>query len=325
MKKAIGFAAGLIIVIAVFGLVGVSSIIIQILEAEWGYFLLAIWVSVLIMLLHSYRLRLIVNSQMYKIGFLNAAKIHIASNSVNLITPVVKAGGIPLKVHYLSKTNIPSIRSCALVIGEIATETISFYSTFVVLLLVLILTHRLPPAYAYIGFGLAALIILVSLLLFKIMLSPRTLRRLIKGVILRFTSMDPRLSSKIFNCSMQSFLKNRQLWTNTLSISFFCRFLEFLRIYLVFLAFGFGATLGVVLTIWVVETLLSGIPWFPGGLGLVEGGTISLLSLLSIPGLSAAMASSFILFDRIAGLWIPLAIGLLAAAEIKRNGVKKEP
>jgi len=272
MKTLAGILAGLVLLLAVFHLIGFSSVALALSEASPIGLLSALGISLSIILLHSYRLKLILRAQKYKPAFWNVAKIHAASNTVNMLTPVVKVGGIPLKVHYLSRSNIPPALSCASVVGEIAIETFSFYFTFAFLLIALLVSNQLPDIYIYLGFLAVLAVIIGAFTSARVLFSQKRLERFTRNFLMKFATVDAKSASKIFNCSVRSFLKDRELCAKVITISFFCRLLEFARIYLVFMALGFQAGLAIVLTVWVVESFLSGIPWLPGGMGLVEGG-----------------------------------------------------
>jgi len=321
MNPIAGIISGILIVLGIVNFVGIASLIPVLEKMNHLYLLQAVYVTLAILLFHSMRLKLVLNAQKYPLSLWNATKIHLATNSINLMTPVVKVGGIPMKVDYLSKANVPSIMSCASVVGEIVTETLSFFSTLVVLMLYLIFTDRLPMQYAYLGSVIVIIFGLLLVFALQIMLSRQRLENFIKKVILRFTTIDATLASKQFNCSLNSYLNNRPLLYSTLFISFFCRILEFARINLIFLALGLNVSLGLIVTIWVLEAFFSGMPWLPGGIGLVEVGSIYALTLLMVP---LAIATPIILVNRLVGHWTPLILGGIVLSSLKRNGITCE-
>ncbi|MBN2094882.1 MAG: flippase-like domain-containing protein [Candidatus Aenigmarchaeota archaeon] len=321
MKPIAGLISGIVLVLLSIYFIGTETVLNTLAQMNLNYLSWAIYLTLTIMLLHSIRLKMILDAQKYQLGLWNATKIHVASNTANLMTPVVKVGGIPLKVHYLSRANLPSMMSCASVIGEIATETFSFYSTFILILAYLTITNHLPPNYTYLGILMFGLFVLFFLGSFKVLMSQKRLERFIKSVILRFTTINAKLASKQLNCSINTFFSNVPLFYGTLAISFFCRLLEFARLSLIFLALGLNVGLGIVLTLWILEAFLSGLPWLPGSVGLVEIGSISVLAVLQMP---AALAASIILLSRVVSYWIPLFIGGAVMSRLKRHGVRCE-
>jgi len=321
MKPIAGVITGIVILLGIVNFVGIAKLVPILATMNFHLLLQAIGLSLAILLFHSIRLKLILNAQKYPLSLWNATKIHVSTNALNLMTPVVKVGGIPLKVDYLSKTNVPSIMSCASVVGEIVTETISFFTTLVFLLLFLIFTDRLPTEYAYIGTILVLLFGGLLLISLKIIFSRKSLENFIRRGILKFTTIDAALASKQFNCSINAYVSNKPLLYSTLFISFFCRLLELARINLIFLAFGFNVSISLIVTVWVLEAFFSGLPGFPGGIGLVEVGSIYALTLLGVP---VAIATPIILINRLIGHWTPLIIGGITLSSLKRNGIKCE-
>lgn len=321
MKPVAGMIAGILLLLGAVNFVGIASLIPKLAGMDFHYLLQAVYISIAILLFHSLRLKLILNAQKYPLSLWNATKIHVSTNTLNLMTPVIKVGGIPMKIDYLSKTNVPSIISCASVVGEIVTETLSFFLTLVFLLLFLIFANRLPLQYAYLS---SALLLIFGAILFvslKIIFSRKSLENFIRRGILRFTTVDASLASKQFNCSITTYISNKPLLYSTLFISFFCRLLELARINLIFLALGFNVSLGLIVTVWVLEAFFSGVPGLPGGIGIVEIGSIYALTFIGIP---LAIATPLILVNRFVGHWTPLIIGGIVMSSLKRHGITCE-
>lgn len=321
MRAVTGLITGILIIIGIIGFVGVASLFPTLIKLNYYYVGQAICATLAIMIFDSLRLKLVLNAQKYPMGLWNATKIHSATNTLNLLTPVIRIGGIPLRVNYVSKTNIPSIISCASVVGEIVTESVSFFATLTLLLFYLAVTHSLPGEYLNLSVGILIVSLILLLMSLQVIFSRRNLEKFIKKWILRFTTVNATLAAKQFTCSINSYMNNKPLLYSTFFISFFCRILEFARIHLIFLALGFQVSLGLVLTVWVLEAFFSGLPWIPGGIGLVEIGSISALSMLNIP---LAIATSLILINRMVSHWTPLAIGTVIMSRLRRGGIKCE-
>lgn len=321
MRAAIGIITGIFIILGILGFVGIAALFPTLIKLNYHYVLQAICATLAIMIFDSIRLKLVLNAQKYPMGLWNATKIHAATNTLNLLTPVIKIGGIPLRVNYVSRTNVPSIISCASVVGEIVTESISFFTTLTIILFYLAMTHSLPQQYLELSVALLIVSIIVLLMFLQIIFSRRNLEKFIRKWILRFTTVNATLAAKQFTCSINAYISNKPLLYSTFFISFFCRILEFARIYAIFLALGFQVSLGLVLIVWVLEAFFSGLPWIPGGIGLVEIGSISALTLLNIP---IAIATSLIIINRMISHWTPLAIGSVIMSRLSRGGIKCE-
>ena len=81
-------------------------------------------------------------------------------------------------------------------------------------------------------------------------------------------------------------------------------------------AFGIMLTPSEVIVAHGLSMLIGGLPGLPGGLGIVEGGIIGMLSAYSYPtGLVVAQ----VLVYRIIDYWIPAGIGLAVFGVISRQ------
>ncbi len=84
--------------------------------------------------------------------------------------------------------------------------------------------------------------------------------------------------------------------------------LDIIRLKLVALSLNIDLSLNTIVTISILSFLLGALPLTPGGLGIIEGGLISLLLYF---GLSLASASSFVLLERFISYGISSIIGFL--------------
>jgi glycosyltransferase 2 family protein len=84
--------------------------------------------------------------------------------------------------------------------------------------------------------------------------------------------------------------------------------LDVIRLKLVSLALNIDLSLNLIITVSILSFILGALPLTPGGLGIIEGGLISLLLYF---GLSVASASSFVLLERIISYGISSIIGFL--------------
>jgi hypothetical protein len=84
--------------------------------------------------------------------------------------------------------------------------------------------------------------------------------------------------------------------------------LDVIRLKSVALALNIDLSLSLIVTVSILSFLLGALPLTPGGLGIIEGGLISLLLYL---GLSVASASSFVLLERFISYGISSIIGFL--------------
>jgi len=307
MKRIIGTVLGIFLFFGVIFYFGGMQVINILLNSNLYYFFIALLIQFFIIFLYVVRLKTILSAQKYDVKYKKLFKILISGMAVNQLTPIVKAGGEPVKLYYLTKTNIPMTKATASVIIEITSELISFYSLLLILVIFLSATKLISIGFLYIG--IVSFIICVGgfFFAFRILSDKNKIEKFIEKYLLRFFKPNAKISTKVFSSSFR-YLCNKKLFLKIFSISFFCRFLEFLRIYFVFLAINFQVSFTIILAVWVLLILFSSIPWLPGGLGLVEGGTISSLLVLGIP---SHISSSLILLDRFISFWIVVIIGLI--------------
>ncbi|RLJ01031.1 MAG: hypothetical protein DRP06_00535 [Candidatus Aenigmatarchaeota archaeon] len=309
MKKLIGLLLGIPLFFGVIFFFGGTEILTVLLGVNPYYFGCAVLVQIIIVLLYALRLKLIVSEQGYKIGFGRILKILSAGMAINQLTPIVKAAGEPVKMHYLSKSGMPVTKAGAATVVEISSELISFYVFLFFSVLFLSFEKYLSQDFLYAG-GMVFILFAAGMVIsFKFLLNEDKLERVFGKLLIKYFKKDAKLSTKIFTSSLKHLFTCRKLGFKIFSISFFCRFLDIVRVYLLFEALHFSSPLTFALVLWVVGFMFSMIPWLPGGLGLVEGGTIPVLMLL---GISASISSSSILLERLLTFWFIILIGVVS-------------
>jgi uncharacterized protein (TIRG00374 family) len=80
------------------------------------------------------------------------------------------------------------------------------------------------------------------------------------------------------------------------------------------LAVGAGVPWRALLIVYAGGQLLAELPITPGGLGIVEGGLVALLTRFHMP---AASATAAVLTYRGLSFWLPLLVGWIAAAQLR--------
>ena len=308
MRRLLGIILGAILFFGVIFFFGGKQLINILSNSNLGYFFIALLTQFFIIFLYVARLKIIISAQKYKLRFFRIFKILVSGMAINQLTPIIKAGGEPVKLYYLAKSNIPATKSSASIVVEITSELISFYVTLFLLIIFLSVTKYLTAKFLYIGTIIFCFVIIGFFFAFRFMLDKDKIEKFIEKYVLRFFKANAKISSKIFSSSLRNLFLNKSLCIKIFSISFLCRLLEFFRIYFIFLAINFPVPITLVLVVWVLEVLFSTVPWLPGGLGLVEGGIISTLIIFGIP---APFSSSMLLLDRFLSLWLIVIIGLI--------------
>jgi hypothetical protein len=241
--------------------------------------------------------------------------------SINLLTPIIRVGGEPVKLYYISKNDIPTTKASASVVIEISSELISLYTTLLFLVLLLSSISYFPSEFLYASILLFVFFVISFFFVLRFLFKEDKIERIIRNYILKFFKTNVRVTSKLFSSSLKTLFTDKKLELKIFSISFFCRLLEIIRIYLIFKAIDYIVPINLILSVWVLQLLFSMIPWLPGGLGLVEGGTISALLFLGIP---LQISSSLILLDRTLSFWMPVIFGFISIYLLEKEFSKQK-
>ncbi len=316
MKKEISFLVGLLLFLGVFYYTGGIELLGVLSRANLFYLSLGLLMQLLIIYFYTIRLKIILSSQNYNLEFKEVLKILLAGLSVNQFTPIARAGGEPVKMYYLSKNDIPATKSTASVIIEVTSELISIYVTLLLAVFFLVSMQYLSQKYLVISIPVIGAFAIATVLIFRFLLREEKIEKIIKKYVLRFFKTEKDITAKDFTYSLRTLLKNRKLQLKIFSLSFITRFLEVLRLYFLLIAINYPSIFFLVLAAWALQLLFSMIPWLPGGLGLIEGGTISALVLLGIP---MKISSSLILLDRMLSFWLLIFLGLITLYFLKKK------
>jgi uncharacterized protein (TIRG00374 family) len=103
-------------------------------------------------------------------------------------------------------------------------------------------------------------------------------------------------------------MNDYKLIINATIISFVVWFLELIRVYVVFLAFGQTVSLGMIASVFLVSSLIGVIPALPGGLGSIDG---VMILLYSMAGVSASVSTAATLVERMISLWMVIIMGMI--------------
>lgn len=313
MRTAIGILIGLAVIGVISYQIGLSEVTSALSSANPILLSVAFLATPTMALLHSEKLKKMLEFQKYEIDFWYTAKVNISSMTVNTLTPVVNAGGIPIKIYGLSQKNIPTSKVLATMFAELVFEIIAFLSTIVVLLIFTSTTNAALKPLQYLGLFLIFAALFATKILPRLA-SQKNIEYLSEKILPRFTKLTPQNFSKSFRHSLEKILTDKKIALLSISISFAGLVLEFARMGLILFALGVSPNITLILTIWTLIKLISTIPILPGGVGIVEGGMIPILTFL---GLAPAISTSFILLERLIGLWIPVAIGTIITSRLK--------
>ncbi|MBI2172942.1 MAG: flippase-like domain-containing protein [Candidatus Aenigmarchaeota archaeon] len=315
MLSGILLAVGIAVTVLIAGYFGFSDIIAAVQNANINYIALAVLLQAATLVMLALRLKVIAKPK-GNIGIVRAFRVTISGTAMNLLTPVAKIGGEPLKV-YLLKKKFGASESSAIVSIDTMTEIVS---SFLAVLLIFFVFIKFLPAALFIYFMVFFIVAIIFIAFtFKLFTDFSWLNKT-TGWFIRKISKYRKVHemdyARIFHSVFMDLIRNRRLMVQALSLSFAMKMLEFARMWLVFLALGTVLPPDVVIIIWAVLLILSMIPWLPGGLGLVEFGGISVFIMF---GIQRGVAASGVLIDRFISFWFILILGLVIWAMRKEE------
>lgn len=305
LKKAVLLLIGILITVFIAGHFGFSDILQATLMANPLYIALAVAMQVATLCLIAARL-VAISSKEGGLSFKKAMRVSIAGMAANLLTPVAKIGGEPLKIYMLKK-DFGTSKSSAIVSIDTITEIVSSLITAAIIFLIFI---KFLPAPLFVYFAVFFVVVILSLaFVFKLFTDFSWLNRTVGWItnrISKYKKVKDMDYAMAFHAAFGEMIQSRGTMSSALLLSFAIKILEFARMWLVFLALGTVLPFDVVMIIWAVLLILSMIPWLPGGLGLVEFGGISVFIMF---GLQKGVAASGMLIDRIISFWFIILLG----------------
>jgi glycosyltransferase 2 family protein len=301
------FLAGIVVMLLSLSLFGIGEVLSIVASCNPFLLLLAIAVQFLIIVLYALRFR-IVASKSKKMPLRDTFFITIVGNFMDLITPIAKVGGQPVMI-YLAKKKIGSAKSSAIVMMD---TIIDVFSSIILVAAVLIVFNWSIPYQLLLPLFIFVVITFALIAgFFKLFLSKKMLARLLKWTttkVRRFRKIDAMFHARLFERSFRLMLDDRKIMSKSMLLSFAIKFLELLRIWIVFRAIGISLSPQDLLMVWSFMLLLLAVPWLPGSLGLMEFGIASAFVIL---GLSASAAAAGVLLDRFVSFWFVMAFSLV--------------
>jgi len=319
-KKVFGLLAiGIVILIAFIMFIGPEQIMAALQTADLKYILLAIIIQFIILGLWNTRWSIICKSLNIPHRQLPLFAMTIIGLAINDLTPSGRSGGEPVRAYLLSKSSNESFKTTfATVMSDKIFDTLPFMVLAIFAISYLMFTLHLGTAlFTLLVLALLLFIVLLAFILYICINETIGIKTInwIFGLIRRFTSRDiSKYENKAhstligFQSNLKSLMRNRKLLIIATIISFVVWFLELLRVYVVFLAFGVHVSLGMVASVFLVSTLIGIIPALPGGLGSIDG---VMILLYSMAGITSSVSTAATLVERMISLWMVLVIGVI--------------
>ena len=319
-KKVFGLLLiGLVVLAAMIIFIGPGEIISALKQANMNYVLLAIILQVITMILWNLRWSVILGGLNIAHKKITLFAMLVVGLAVNNLTPSGRGGGEPVRAYLLSKNTNSSFKTTfATVMGDKLFDIFPFTILAIIAMIYLIFTIHL--SIVMLATLIFAIILFVALLIFIVYIcinetfGVRVIRwvfRQLNKVIKR--NIEPYEikilnSLKGFQTSLLYLLKNKQIFVSAIFISFIAWFLEIMRMYIVFMAFGVQVSIGMVAAVFLLSTLVGMIPTLPGGLGAIDGVMILVYSLSGIPPF---ISTAVTLVERLISFWMVSVLGLL--------------
>ena len=324
------FSVGVLIFLAVFSFVGFGKISAAISELYLPLYIIVIGLGALDISVWSSRWGIFVHQKHPEVSHFSLLKNLLVGLAMNHISPLFKMGGEPARVYLLKvKNGIKGREGLATVTSDLTMEFI-IDVVMVILGMVLFLVFFSPPIWIY---GILTVFIVMSLVLVfgivGIYSGQRIFYRFIGWLcekVGRLKKYEERLTEaySTFSENFRETMKNKGLLTKGIGLTVIRKIIAVVKYYLIFAALGYSVNLTVIVIAIGVGYMLMMIPATPGGLGIFEGGMISVFVLL---GISPAVAATVVFLDRIIWYWSIMTIGstlgtyyginLLNAADIK--------
>jgi len=331
-KKVIALLSlGIIILIAMVIFIGPGKIISALQTANIYYVICAIIVQFIILALWNERWSIICDSLDIPHNKLSLFAMTIVGLAVNDLTPSGRSGGEPVRAYLLTKnSSVGFKKTFATVMGDKLFDTFPFMvlAIFAIIYLMTYL-HLGTTLFTILLVALILFIMLLVLIIYVCVNEEFGLKAIdwVFRQIRRITSKNVDKYEKTahssligFQSSLRYLMDDHMLLFKATIISFVVWFLELLRVYIVFLAFGQTVSLGMIASVFLVSSLIGIIPALPGGLGSIDG---VMILLYSMAGVSASVSTAATLVERMISLWMVIIIGMILLPFYGREALDK--
>lgn len=259
-------------------------------QTKIRYFVLAFLAYLLSVYLFAVRWQLVLNSIGYELKAADLVPVIFGGIFANNLTPASRAGGEPLRIFWINKRfGINYTDGFISILFERLVEAIPIS----VLLIYVV--------YSFPSLEIKFLPVRNSLMLNSTYLL--LLGLFAAGLVLWY--FKEKLSSPL-NRVRKHWRQLRKSFTAVLLLSSGVWILDVIRLKLIALALDLPLPLHLVATVSILYLVLGSLPITPGGLGIVEGGLISILLYFGLP---LASASSFVFLERIISFGLSSVIG----------------
>ncbi len=323
LRAGVLVALGAILVIALVTWLGGEEVFEKIKTLKMGYFLLALCLQIVYVLVWALRWSLIVRAQGQKVPS-DIIPITFSGIFFNNITPVSKTGGEPVRGYVMGKANDTSFEEG---MASVVVDRIFDMAPFILICFVtflLLVTYRLAESTVLLVFillGLATASVLSAIFILAALRKEAGFRIVmffmdkLEPLIKRFRPIEDlkeRAKEALgrFYHGIDSIAKNRRLLAICLVISLILWALVIIRMKVVFMSLGSDQALIIVNVVAVASIFAGFAPFLPGGLVATE---LIMMGFFIGLGVPEDVAGSVVVVDRLVSYWFMTLGGAVAS------------
>lgn len=320
---------GAIIVFLLVGWLGGEGVFEKIRTLKPYYFLLAIAIQGIYVLVWTLRWSLIIRAQGNEVP-VDILPVTFSGIFFNNITPISKTGGEPVRGYLIGKSTDTTFEEG---MASVVVDRIFDMAPFV---LICLLTFALV---SFLGLTQNILLIILMLLglltaaILSVVFISASLREesgyrivlffldKLEPLIRRFRPVDDLREKAVdalerFYMGIKAISNNRRLLLVCLLLSFLLWLLVVLRLKVVFLSLGADQSLLIINVVAVASVFAGFAPFLPGGLGITEFGMIGLFIGL---GVQEDVSGSVVFVDRFISYWLMTFTGAIFSIYLSRK------
>lgn len=238
--------------------------------------------------------------------------------AINNLTPSARGGGEPVRAYMLGKYSRASMESSfATVIADRGLDTFPFIFLAILTIVGIVLYFNLALWMVALLIISVVIVVAAFFLALYVSVDRESGERIVNwalGIVKRFyrrncAKIEARVRGALreFQSTMRIMLADRNVLIYGIPLSFILWFLEILRVYLIFAAFGAPVSILVIAEVFILATLIGMIPLLPGGLGAVDG---IMIVFYSAAGVSPSVSAAVTVVERLISFWMVSAMGI---------------
>ncbi len=318
-KKAAFLAFGVLMIILLIKWAGLEDVIEVLRRARPDYFLLAICVYIIGILLWALRWRVLLKSLHIHASFRVILGALFVGIFVNNVTPGARGGGEPVRMYYLSKRSDGEYGPVLATV--MADRVLDLIPTVIMLLISTVYVYVLGSwSLTIILLALDALLAVLIITSFAILLNEGRTKRISYWIFNFLSRIMPNKMKKYekkfirlievsvpkFQSGFKLLMRDKKSFLLALLYSFLSWFFVLLRSYFVFYSLNYHINLLDVMVVQMVGIVIGLVSIIPGGAGLIETVNSAVYVLL---GIDKDIAVTATLVERIISYWAPTFFG----------------